>query len=103
MTLTSFEWAYGIAQISAVFLSVVAGVIALSMFMIAKQQPLLRGWRYLVWALVLFAAEEIVGALRTFGIYESAYLTHVIPSFLLMILIAALANQININKGWYRD
>ena len=103
MALSPYEWAYGISQLSAVFLAVVAGVIALSMFVIARRQPLLRGWKFMVWALVLFAAEEIVGALRTFGIYESPYMTHVIPSFVLAILIAGLINQININRGWYHE
>ena len=108
MTLTTVEWAYGISQLSAVFLALVAGGIALSLVKLARRQPLLRGWRYLVWTLVLFAVEEVVGALRTFGVVPSlhteyAWITHIIPTFVLIFLIAALLNQININRGWYLE
>ncbi|MBI4448524.1 hypothetical protein HY641_00665 [Candidatus Woesearchaeota archaeon] len=106
--LTTFEWVYGSTQLAAVFLSVVAGVIALSLIHLAARQPLLRAWRYLVWALVLFTLEEIIGALRTFGVVpvlhtEYAWVSHVVPTFVLVFLIAALLNQLNINRGWYLD
>ena len=51
-------------------------------------------------ALVLFAVEEVIGALKTFGIYETPHLTHVIPFFILLFVIAAIVIQINITKGW---
>ena len=108
MTLTTYEWVYGIAQLSAVFLSIVAGVLALSLMRNASRQPLLRAWRYMVWALVLFTIEEIVGALRTFGVVPSlhteyAWVTHVIPTFVLLFLIAAILNQLSVNRGWYLE
>ncbi len=107
MVLTLYDWAYGIGQLSAVFLSIIAGLIAISMFRLARRQPLLRGWKFLIWSLVLFAVEEVVGALRTFGVSwyfsDSPWLTHVIPTFVLALLIVALSNQININKGWYHE
>ena len=98
--LTVYEWIYGIAQLAAAFLSIVAGFIAISMFGKARQQKLLRAWRYLLIALMLFAVEEIVGSLKTFGIYSTPHLTHVIPSFILVFLIASLVVQTNVNKGW---
>lgn len=97
---TTYEWIYGIAQFSAGFLSVVAGIIALSMFKTAKEHKTLKSWRYLIIGLVLFAVEEVIGALKTFGIYETPHLTHVIPFFILLFVIAAVITQINITKGW---
>lgn len=100
VTLTTYDWIYGIAQFSAAFLSIIAGIIAISMFRAAKRQKNLRSWRYMIIALVLFAIEEIIGALKTFGIYETPHLTHVIPFFILLFVIAAVVVQINITKGW---
>jgi heme A synthase len=97
---TTYEWIYGIAQFSAGFLSVIAGIIALSMFRTAKQNKILRSWRFLIIGLVLFAVEEVLGALKTFGIYSTPHLTHVIPFFILLFVIAGVLAQINITKGW---
>lgn len=98
--LTPYEWAYGIAQLAAVFLAIIAGFIALSMFMESARHPHLRSWRYLIIALTLFAIEEIIGAMRTFGVWSTPYLTHIVPSLILAFLIAALIVQIQTNKGW---
>jgi hypothetical protein len=48
----------------------------------------------------LFAVEEVLGALKTFGIYSTPHLTHVIPFFILLFVIAGVLAQINITKGW---
>ena len=98
--LTNYEWIYGIAQLAAAFLSVIAGILAVNLFNSSKKQKLLRAWRYLMIALVIFAVEEVVCALKTFGVYSTPHLTHVIPSVILAFLIAAVVVQININKGW---
>ena len=98
--LTYYEWAYGIAQLSAVFLSLVAGMIAIRMFQRAREKKILKAWTPLSIALVLFTLEEILGALQTFGVYSTPYLTHVVPSFILLFLIAALSKQIEVTKGW---
>ena len=98
--LTLYDWIYGIAQLAAAFLSIIAGVIALSMFRAARQQKILSAWKLIIIALVLFTIEEILGALKTFGVYSTPYLTHVVPSFILAFLIAALVKQKNINRGW---
>ncbi len=98
--LTIYDWVYGSGQIGAVILSFVAGGIALSMFKAARQRRLLRAWRFLIWALVLFVIVETVGALRTFGVWSSPWLTHVLVSMILGFLIAALIVQIQAPTGY---
>jgi len=98
--LSLYDWVYGSGQIGAVILSLVAGFIALTMFKAAHARKQLRAWRYLLWALVFFTLEEFAGALKTFGIWSTPWLTHVIPSFILALLIVALVIQIQITKGW---
>lgn len=97
--LTPYDWVYGIATLTAVFLSIIAGFLALSLFERAGQRKYLSAWKPLAIALVLFACEEIVGALKIFGVWSTPWLTHVIPSFILVFLIAALIKQINITRG----
>lgn len=98
--LTAYDWIYGSGQIGSVILSVVAGGIALSMFNQAHARKSLRAWRYLIWSLVFFALEEFMGALKTFGVWSTPWLTHVIPSVILAFLITALVVQINVTKGY---
>jgi peptidoglycan/LPS O-acetylase OafA/YrhL len=98
--LTTYDWIYGSGQIASVILAFVAGGIALTMFKQAHQRKQLRAWRFLIWALVFFTIEEFVGALKTFGVWSTPWLTHVIPSVILAFLIAALIIQINVNKGY---
>ena len=98
--LTPYEWTYGIAQLAVVFLSVVAGILALSMFKAARQRAELKAWKLLIPALVLFALVEIMGMLRTFGIWEPHFLTHMTVSVLLAFVIAALVAQRNVSRGW---
>jgi len=99
--LTTGNWLYGISELATVFLSLVAGYIALSMLHKSHKHGSLRAWRFLIIVLVLFAVEACVGALKIFGIWGTPWLTHVIPSFILVFLIVALTLQININKGWF--
>ncbi len=92
------DYLSGVFQIANVFLSIVAGLIALTLFHLSKKKDLL-AWRPLIIVLVLFALEEIVGALRSFDIWSTTYLTHVIPSVLLAFLIWALVRQIGISRS----
>ena len=94
-----YNWIYGTVVIAVVFLSVVAGILALSLFKAAFKNPEMRAWRFLIFTLVFFALVEVVGALKIFRIYVTPHLTHIIPGFILATLIAALVNQIYINKG----
>lgn len=86
----------GVLQVANVFLAVVAGVIAASMFKAAYKHKHLAPWKPMIIALILFAVEEILGALRSFGIYSTPHLTHIVPSFILGFLIYALVLQINV-------
>lgn len=96
--LTAYDWAYGTSTIAVVFLSIVAGILALSLFRAAFMEKHLKAWRFLIFTLVFFAVEEVLGALKIFGIYSTPHLTHVVPGFILAFLIAALVNQIWVNK-----
>ena len=98
--LTPYDWVYGIAIITAVFLSIVAGILALTLFEKTAQRKYLCAWKPLIVALMLFTIEEIFGALKVFGIWSTPWLTHVIPSFILVFLIAALVKQISITRGY---
>lgn len=115
MALTTYDWIYGICQIAAVVLSIIAGCIALWMWKDTRKQVLMRGWKYMLPALALFAFEELLGLLRTFHVYETAALswlpqgiiafltiaaTHIVPFFIMLFLIAALVIQLNIKRGW---
>jgi uncharacterized membrane protein len=97
--LTTYDWIYGSGQMAAVILSIVAGFIAFSMFKAAKQRKSLRAWRFMLLALIFFALEEVFGALKTFGVWSTPWLTHVIPSIILALVIAALIVQIQVTKG----
>ena len=48
--------------------------------------------------MVFFALQEIFGTLRAFDIFESPFITHVIPTVILVMLILALLYQIHIDK-----
>jgi heme A synthase len=89
----------GILKIANLFLALVAGGIALSIFVHAWKNKEFRAWRPMIIALILFGVQQILGALRAFGIYESAFLTHVNVSLLLAFLIYALVLQIGVVKG----
>ena len=98
--LTVYDWVYGSGQIASVLLSIFAGVLAMTMLKQARKRKQLRAWPYLLWALVFFALVEFVGALKTFGIWSTPWLTHIIPGFILAFLIAALVIQIQVTKGY---
>ena len=97
--LTTYDWIYGITQIAAVILSLIAGAIAISLFRAAVRRKSLGAWRFLSITLILFAFEEVLGTLQVFGVYQTPYLTHVVPTLILGFLIAALVKQITINEG----
>ena len=98
--LSTYDWIYGSGQIAGVILSFVAGFIALTLFKQARERKSLRAWKFLIWALVFFALEEFFGALKTFGIWSTPWLTHVIPSIILALIIASLIVQIHVTKGY---
>ena len=100
MVLGIYDYVYGIAQLSAGFLAVIAGAIAISMFKVSRARKELRAWTYLLAALVLFVVVEVIGAFRTFGFSIAPFWTHVLVSVILLLLIAAVVVQIHVNQGW---
>ena len=88
----------GILKIANLVLAVIAGVIAISLIRISHRKKELKAWIMLIIALIFFGIQQILGALRAFQIFESPYLTHVIPTIILTLLIVALIQQINIHK-----
>lgn len=100
ITLTIYDWLLGTSNIAAIFLSIVAGAIALSLFNISRKKKELYAWKALIIALIFFAIQEVLGGLKNFGIYQTPHLTHIVPGFILAFLIAALVIQIHINRGF---
>ena len=100
MALETVLFVEGVLKISNLVLAVVAGVIALTMFAESTRQHLLRPWRVLTYAIILFGVQMLIGALRAFKIYESPFLTHIVPGLVLVLLIRALILQQNLN--WVR-
>lgn len=97
--ITTYDWILGTAELAAAFLAIIAGILAISMLEASRQQKILSAWKWMIVALVIFMGEEIIGALKSFGIYSTPHLTHVIPFFILLFVIAALIIQISITKG----
>lgn len=93
------EYLEGILKIANLVLAFVAGVIGLSLIRVSRKRKELKAWVILITALIFFAIQEILGALRAFKIFETPYLTHIVPTVILVFLIIALYQQINIQKG----
>lgn len=83
----------GIIKISNIILSLIAGLFALSLFKVTSKKSLFP-WKILIIALIFFVFQEILGALRAFKIYNSPFLTHIVPTIILGLLIFALTLQI---------
>ncbi|MEA2037670.1 MAG: hypothetical protein U9O94_09240 [Nanoarchaeota archaeon] len=89
----------GILKITNLILAVVAGIIGISLIRVSHKTKELKAWVVLIIALTFFGIQEILGALRAFKIFESPYLTHIVPTIILALLIVALVQQIIIHKG----
>lgn len=92
------DYIVGLLKIANLLLALVAGVIAANLFRSTRKKKELKPWTYLIIGLILFVVQEILGALRAFQIFESPYLTHIVPTILLAFLIIALIMQINIHR-----
>lgn len=95
------DYITGVLQIANFLLAIVAGFISIKLFRLSKKTDL-SAWKPLSVALFFFALEEIFGSLRSFNIYTSTWITHVIPSLILGFVIYALALQIHIISGGKR-
>lgn len=93
------QYLEGILKVAILVLSLVAGAIAISLIKISKKRKELNAWVLLIIALIFFAVQVILGALRAFNIFESPYLTHIVPTVILVFLAIALLKQINIQNG----
>jgi len=83
----------GVLQLTVVFLSIFAGVIAIRLFKFSKHKDL-AAWKYLMIVLLLFAGVEIIGILDAFNIARNLNpLRHVVPSVIMMVIIAAVLKQ----------
>jgi len=98
--LTVYDWIYGVSQLAAMFLALFAAILSLTLFKTSKEFKVLGAWKWMIAVIVLIAVEELLGTLRTFGVWATPHLTHVVPSIILLFLMAALIRQIQINKGW---
>lgn len=83
----------GILKLANVFLSVIAGIIAISLIKHSHKKKYTNAWYILIIVLVLFAVQEILGALRAFQIFSTPYLTHIVPTLMLGLLIWAVAME----------
>ena len=86
----------GLIKIANVVLSVIAGYIALSLLKVSSERKELMSWKALIFALIFFMIQEILGALRAFNIFSSPFLTHIVPGIVVGFLIYALALQIHV-------
>lgn len=103
--LTFYDWIYGVAQIAAGVLAVIASVICIIVLRSSKTR-ILRAWVPLLFGIILFIIEQIIGGLRTFAIVPSTgiwvFIIHVLVSGILCMLIVALLVQLQVNRGWLR-
>jgi len=92
------EFLAGVLQIANVFLSVVAGVLAITLFKAAFKKKEMKAWKPLIVVLILFAIVEVFGALNAFGIYVTAHMTHLLASLVLAFLLYSLILQYDVVK-----
>lgn len=93
------DYLTGVLQIGNTFLAIVAGFIAATLYKHSSKKEFL-AWKPLIFGLILLFVEEIIASFRSFGIYDSPYLTHIIPSFILGLLIYALAVQVDVARHY---
>ena len=91
------QYIEGILKIANLVLALVAGAIALSLITASGKREELRAWKILIIALLFFVIQMILGVLRAYEIYTSEFLTHVVPSVILGLLIYALAVQLDVH------
>lgn len=92
------EFLEGIIKIGIIILSVFAGMIGLNLLKDQTGQKDNLSWKILIVVVFLFIIQEFLGTLRAFGIWENPYITHIVPTFMLIMLIIALNLEIIRNK-----
>ncbi len=92
------SYAEGVFQIANLFLSLVAFFLAIVLFY-QYQRKEIKPFKVLLVALILFDAVLIFGALRSFGIYESPFITHFLPGIILAVMMYALYLEIRLREA----
>ncbi|HZX45429.1 MAG TPA: hypothetical protein VFF28_07150 [Candidatus Nanoarchaeia archaeon] len=93
------QYIEGILKIANLILAVLAGVIGASLINVCRKKKELRPWLLLIGALIFFAVQEILGALRAFKVFTSPYLTHIVPTIILVLLVVAVVEQLHLTRG----
>ncbi len=88
------QYLEGILKIANFVLALIAGFLAVS-FLRQLSGKEHKSWKILMFALLFFGVQMILGAFRAFGIFSTPHLTHVVPSIILGLIIWALSNQIH--------
>lgn len=88
----------GILKIANLVLAFVAGIIGISLIRVSRKRKHLNAWVWLIIALIFFAIQMVLGALRAFRIYESPYLTHIVPTLIVGFLVIALIKQLDFQR-----
>jgi|TARA_B100000315_G_C14063586_1_gene357343 hypothetical protein len=89
----------GVLAIAAAILAILAGLFAIHMFHMMKNEERLKPWKILLKVLILFTVVEVLGVLKYFDIYTNPFLTHVIPGIMLGLLMYAIVLEIHIAKS----
>jgi len=87
-----------VLETTNLILSIVAIIIAIPLIRKSKNVILVAYWRYLLTALILFGIFQIVSNLRTYGIVQIPYFTHVITFFILLFLLITLIKTENVAR-----
>lgn len=81
----------GVLKIMDVFLSIVAAVLIVWLFRVAKGDKRIRPWHFLFAALVIFAFGEIMGTLDAFGfLYFRPFLPGIEVGVIIFFIIALI-------------
>lgn len=93
----------GSIQVIVVLFSIIAGFMCFSLIRKLKNREEKRKysvWKYLLFVLILFGIEEVLGILDAFNIMRDLnYLRHVVPSILLIFLLIALVKQVDLTRS----
>jgi hypothetical protein len=87
-----------VVETTNLILSIVAIIIAIPLIKKSRNVILVAYWRYLLTALILFAVFQIVSNMRTYGVIEIPYFTHIITFFILLFLLITLVKTENVAR-----
>ena len=88
----------GLLQLAGLFLSIIAGIFAFSMFKISHQIKKLWCWKVLIIGLAFFAIHKVFSALHAFGIFRTTYLGQLLPFAILSFTLWSVIFQIQTVK-----